>query len=148
MTRPLRSSKILTVILPEAGHVYDVRNKKYLGKTSKWQMLLIPGRSLIYGVVPEKFESLKVQLPAKVAQGETFKVTASVKPAHAPQVFRLRVTGADGKELSCYNVNFRSEKGVGTKEIFIPLNAVKGKYKVTVTHILSNLSAAQEFEVR
>ena len=138
----------MTVTLPEAGHVYDVRNKKYLGKTSKWQMLLIPGKSVICGVVPEKFDSLKVQSPAKVAPGETFKVTASVKPAHGPQVFRLTLTGTDGREIGCYSVNFRSGNGTGTREIFIPFNAAKGKYKVTVTHILSNLSSAQEFEVR
>ena len=141
-------SRKVTVKLAGSGHVYDIRNKKYLGKTAGWQMNLIPGKSHIYAVVPEKFKSLKLEIPSTAERGRSFRIKTAVTPASGAQVFRLTVTAPDGRELPRYAVNFRSENNSAERELFLPLNGAKGKYKVKVTHIISNLNCEKEIQVR
>ena len=138
----------VTVKLDESGHVYDVRNKKYLGETIRWQMNLVPGKSHIYAVVPEKFKSLEVEVPPTAERGRSFRVKTAVAPASGPQVFRLTVTAPDGREMPRYAVNFRSENNSAEKELFFPFNAAKGRYKIRVTHIISSLSCEKQIELR
>ena len=135
------------VKLPQKGHVYEVRSKRYLGLTRSFDMTLVPGWSMIYAVLPYKPNSLKVSAPGTVSRGETLKVRFVLTPSKDMQVFRMTLLDSKGKELKQFSRNLR-QSGRPSVELFIPYNFNKGTYTVKITHIATGLTGTQSFEVR
>jgi hypothetical protein len=139
---------MVTVKLPQKGHVYEVRSKRYIGHTDRFKMPLISQWSMIYAVLPEKPEALTVTLPARVACGSSFNAAVALKKAKGPQVFRLTVLSPEGKELKQFARNYRFEAPSGKVKFFMPYNFKKGKYTVKAIHIASGKTNNAVFELR
>ena len=139
---------MVTVRLPQKGHVYEVRSKRYVGHTDHFKMPLIPQWSMIYAVLPVKAETLKVTLPGAVSAGSSFKASIALSPAKGPQVFRVTLLSPEGKELAQFAKNHRFEGPSGSVDFFMPYNFKKGKYSVKATHIATGKTNSAVFEVR
>jgi hypothetical protein len=138
----------VTVKLPEKGHIFEVRSKRYIGHTDSFEMPLIPGWSMIYAVMPVKPEQLKVTLPGTVECGKSFETGITLSPAKGPQVFRVMLFSQDGREMKQFSANYRFEDGSGKVEFFIPHNFKKGKYTVKAVHTATGINGTKSLEIR
>jgi len=58
--RAARAGKLVNIALPRAGHVYDVREKKYLGQTDSLEAALQVGDAKLFALLPYTVENVSV----------------------------------------------------------------------------------------
>jgi len=63
---------------PRAAHIYDMRARRYLGKTNTVETTLPPGETALYACLPYRVQRVFVSGPGRVAAGAVLEVTAQV----------------------------------------------------------------------
>ena len=137
----------VTVKLASKGHVYDVREGKYLGYTDTFKSSVLPGWSKIYSIQQKKVNALKLTVPAAVTAGNVVKVNFSAEGAAGSQVFHLELRDPAGKEVSLVTKNYYTAPA-GSASFQIPYNAAKGIWSVEVTHVNTGLKAVKKISVK
>ena len=137
----------VTVKLALKGHVYDVREGKYLGYTDSFKSSILPAWSKIYSIQQKKVNALKLTVPAAVVSGNVVKVNFSAEGAAGSQVFHLELRDPAGKEISLVTKNYHTAPA-GSASFQIPFNAAKGLWSVEVTHVNTGLKAVKKISVK
>ena len=140
----------LRVNFAEKAHIYDMRTFEYLGETTYIETTLNAGDVKLLAILPEKLESVKCTVPAKVKRGDYFdievsSVTASGKtPKFA--VYSVEVTAPDGTRAweKCENVNTNGTAVLSRKMFY---NAQTGTWKVTAKDVATGVKTTAEFIV-
>ena len=141
----------LVLTLPKSGHVYDVRAKKYLGKTNKIAFTQ-DYHAMLFAVMPSKITGYKVTVPTPVKAADKVKVSATIQvtdgtiPDHA--ACRLIVLAPNGKICREFEQTFTVKKGMISAELPLAFNQMQGKYTVIVTDTISGIAGTALFEVK
>jgi hypothetical protein len=142
--------KPLAVRIQKPAHVYEVRDRKYLGRSDEWTDAFPEGRMKIYALLDYRVTGLEVAVPGGPhAPGETVPVACTVKADGAPDLhaLRLEVRGPDGAALPAYALTVLAPGGAATVRLPLALNQPPGRYKVGVIDVLSGAAADAEFQV-
>lgn len=129
----------ITVRLPRASYVTDVRTGKRLGRTDTVRTSLVVGDALVLGISPAE-SALTLRGPAAARLGEHPEFTAA-SSGGARRLFRCQVTAPDGSVPLAYSKNVLTESGRATYTLPSALNDAPGAYTVRVTDVMTGASA-------
>jgi len=138
----------VTVKFSRSGHIYDVREKKYLGKGDNAKLTLAPWRAKLIALLP--YRVLSVSLRLKRAEGR--KITWSARLLGGAgrwvnSVLRMTLSGPDGKEMPIYSTNAVAEEGKCAGSLRLALNDPPGEYSLKATDVVSGLSDSFKFRI-
>ena len=129
----------VTVTLPVAGFLYDVRKGAFLGEGNSFSTRLVPGDAALVSILPQKAEEVFLQAPASAQPGAPLEIVAQLKDATTPQVFRLELTDPAGKAQEIYQQVKRGEEGTVQFSFAFALNDPKGIWKITAHSVNTGL---------
>ena len=138
----------VTVKLARKGHVYDVRQGKYLGYTDTFKSALLPAWSRFYAVQSKATKAVRVSAVSALEAGQVLELAVTAEGAEGPQVFHLEVTDPAGLRQAVYAKNYRSEGPSAKIRFQLPFNAAKGKWRAEVTQVSTGLKAVHGFTVK
>lgn len=141
----------VTVTLPVKGHVYNVREKKYLGNTSTIKMRLVPAWGYLYTILKHKITGVKVNVSATVERGSVLTadfraVAESGKPGL--MTFHVELIRPDGKVAEVYRKNLTAEDGAGTYTVQTAFNDPAGRWRIRVTNVNTGLTGEKVFVLK
>jgi len=111
----------MTVVLPNAAHVYDARTGKYHGHTETFKDRFDPSSAKVYALLPYTVDGLTVRPVGRARVGRTCTVKLGLTvagPTAGLHVVRVDVYDPRGEWCSHYSRNARTEGGAG--ELTIP----------------------------
>lgn len=129
-----------SAMLPEIGHVYDVRVGEYLGETDRIDMTLTTGIARLYAVLPYRVRGVSVEAPAEASVGRTLSVGVEVEAGNAHvgnHVVHIELAREGEKAIKPYARNVVTADGAGSVDFLLPLNAPAGRWLLTVTDVIS-----------
>lgn len=138
----------VTVKLNSKGHIYDVREGKYLGFTDTFKSSILPAWSKVYSLQQKKITALKVNAPAVVKQGDIFTVGFAAVDGAGPQVFRVELIAPSGKTDPVCARNHHTLSSSGSCQVQIPFNGEKGLWTLAVKHVNTGLKKNIRIEVK
>ena len=134
------------------GHVYDLINSRYLGRTGKWEHVMPLEGVAIFGVLPFEAQAPEVTpSPVKNADGgaKLLRVKISLPEAAAGIQYPVRLTlkNPEGKELPDFARTVTVKKASAEVDILLPADAPKGKWKIMAREVFGGKSASADFEL-
>jgi len=146
-----RREEAVKIKLPQKIHVYDVRERKYLGFKDEVETTIPTYSPRILALTPYKV--LKVELWVKdyVKPGNPVPVKARV--IRSPEslndtVIRMDVYDPKGRWVEYYSGNHKAPEGVLEADIPLALNDPEGIWKVKVRDVESGTEAEATFNVK
>lgn len=134
----------------EPGHIYNVREGKYLGYGNNFKTKLERGSATLLAKLPYKVRALKVRGHQKLSLGKTgefyIEVIPGAKEKPGNHVFRVEIM-ANGKLLSHYSSNIKVGDGNATYSLPLALNDVKGNWVVKVRDVATGTTGYFKFRV-
>jgi hypothetical protein len=153
LLRDASNSYAVTVSLPEAAHTYDIRAKRYLGKTTRFSDNFDPRLlAKVYGQLPYAVKELvaAVDAPNKLG-GETVtlsgQVVAQGGEATEFHVIRCEVVAPDGARPTYWQQNLSAPAGKFSTALPLALNEQPGRWRVELTDAMSGVTTTVEFTV-
>jgi hypothetical protein len=135
--------------LPEARHLYDVRQRTYLGHSDHVQADLDYGDAAIYALLPYTVEALEVNAPPAVSAGDAVrfqvKLATSGDGDAGTHVGVVRVYRPDGSEHRHYGCRVDLPKGAGEGSIPLALNDDPGSWRIVVRDVATGVEGKATF---
>ncbi|NOZ24471.1 MAG: hypothetical protein GXP25_25620 [Planctomycetes bacterium] len=132
-------------------HLYDVRNKKYLGMTDTARIDLTRKAAAVLALMPYEIKGVDVQVsPANVKQGKSIEIRAKVIASEGTpgdHVLRMEVHDPSGALSRAYTDNVLAVKGAFSCTIRTARNEQPGRWRVVVTDVISGKKAEAAFAV-
>lgn len=129
----------VTVHLPAAMWLYDVRTGKALGQQKTFAVTVTPYEPVILAASPLPFPELRVSAPAVGARGSALNlgIASNGSPA-STHVFHVELRNPQGKRTWYYSSNeLATPDGSVMKTIPLAVNETPGQWTVHVHDILS-----------
>ncbi|MGB9677689.1 MAG: beta-galactosidase trimerization domain-containing protein, partial [Candidatus Ratteibacteria bacterium] len=145
----VRKETKVKIKIDKKAHIYDLRNKKYIGNTDNFEDVLKPGNVKVYSILPYKVVDIDGNLKAKYKQGEDFQINLKIKTdtgKTGKHILRMEIY-KDGKNKKAYNKNLVAEKGELKYIIPLSYNEEKGDYQIIVRDINSGIEKTFKFKV-
>lgn len=123
-------------------NLYDIRNKKYLGKADEFNISIYNSVPELFGLLKGKIEDLNIRAASRVRPGETVTLDFTIageKISSFNSVARVEVYNPKGEEVNYYSKNCEITNGSGRYSFCTALNDLPGIWKVRVTEVISNL---------
>ncbi len=140
-----------TVRFPARAHVYDVRRGAYLGRTDRASGRLGPGDVALYALLPYRVRGLDVRASqASARPGDEVRYAIRVRADGAApglHVFRVEVSGPDGKPRRHYGAVLCSEVGRAEGAFRLALNDPPGAWRIRVQILPEGLKGMHMFRV-
>ena len=139
----------VNVKLPVKGHLYNVREKKYLAYGDSFRMKLVPAWGYLYTVLQNRIERVEVTAPLKLKRGTMLKTgfrAVAEKGSAGPQVFHVEFLRPDGTADKVYSKNIATEDGSGEYALQTAYNDVPGKWILRVTNVNTGLTGEKSIE--
>ncbi len=129
--------------------VYDSRTGTSLGNLQNIRVTLKPFEPLIFTLLPKPAKELTVLTSEKPKRGEKITILASLDaPAPADvHVFRMEVTGPDGKVIPYYSRNVKAFKGVASTSLYLALSEPAGNYTITLRDVATGIAKQKSVPV-
>lgn len=142
----------VSVTLPEAMHVYDLRAGKYRGKVKQIDTSLRWGRASFFMALPYEIATPSVNVaPRMPVPGEPANAEIELRvPAGASErlaVF-VEVTAPDGSTPLWGRQVVLLEGGRGQVQFATPYNPIAGRWKVKATELFSGKSGEASWTLR
>ncbi len=141
----------IEVKLPSVAQVYDVRAKKYLGRTARLTLALAPSQGKVLALLPARLQRLSVATGrAEYRRGEDVQFTARLAPPalnNCGLAVRVEVYGPNGQRLPYYTQKLVSLNTTFRGTIPLSLNERRGRYRLLVKDIVAGLKAESTFDV-
>ena len=144
-------NKSQTFRFAKAGHVYDVRAEKHLGRTDSVEFTVPLAGASVWSVLPYKVESLRVDAPSSVAAGGDLVADLAVKTSGevvGTHVFHVEVMPPSGECRFHMRRNMIAPGGRAHLVFRIAANDPSGKWTLRVVDPLSGLKSERRFDVR
>ena len=143
----------VTARLGGKGHVYDVREGRYLGYTDEIRTSVLPGWTRLYSILQEKPGALSLDGPAVVRAGETAHFAFAAGNASVMKIVQRasRVSefaDPDGRTPWRFFRNVRTLEGGGSYALETAFNEKPGRWTATVVHVNTGARRTMEFEIR
>lgn len=129
-----------SAMLPEIGHLYDVRARRYLGETDRIDMTLTTGIARLYAVLPYRVRGVSVEAPAEARAGRMLSVGVKVEAGNAHvgnHVVHIELTRDGEGAIKPYARNVVTTDGAASVDFPLPLNARTGRWLLRVTDVIS-----------
>ena len=143
----------VSIQLPRAAYVCDVRERKSLGKTGRLQTRLVPGEPKVYALLPYAVGAIKVTpVAATVDAGQmaVFHVELELGGAEpaGSHCLRVEVLTPTGQPVRHYAQNVLTESPAAHVRIPLALSDTPGTWSLRATDVASGRSASVSFLVR
>jgi hypothetical protein len=137
-----------TVNLPGPYQVYDLRQRKDLGRCTSFQATVIPCRATFFALCSRPSPAAKVELSSATARrGDVVVGTAIVPGSEGLHALRLRVT-AGGQPAEWFDRNLIVGDKPVSFELPVALNDPQGTYEVRLIDLFSDRAATARLEVQ
>jgi hypothetical protein len=136
----------ITVRLPRAAYVTDVRTGKRLGRREEVRTSLVVGDALVLALSPSE-STLKLSGPATARLGEHTEFAVN-STGGARTLFRCQVYAPDGSMLPAYSKNVLAEGGRATFTLPSALNDAPGEYTLRVTEVVTGASDSAKITLK
>jgi len=146
-----KAPRPITLPFSEGTHVYDVRERKYMGPGGPIEGTLYPGRPKMYAALPYPVAGLTVGAPQVARRGEPVEVTISVTAKTdkmGPHAVRVEVSLPDGRKSEYLARTLYLPKGAGLFSFVPALNSPAGRWAVSAVEAVSGKRASAHFDVR
>jgi len=133
--------------LPRKAHVYDIREKTYLGYIDTLESCLEEGNVRLLSVLPEAVAAVNVTLPETIARGDAFELGIRIDTkADYTSVAAVNFTTPSGKYGFLYakNIQIAGDAVIPYK---FPLNAELGNWTITVKDVASGITVTKTMTV-
>ncbi|MGC9317241.1 MAG: beta-galactosidase [Armatimonadota bacterium] len=127
-----------TVTLPAARHIYDLRNRRYLGYSDSFETTIIPMRATFLALLPEAAPPAELTVePESVGRGSLATAKLSVPDAEGLHGFKITASAGD-RELDWLEQVVVT--GADPVEIAVPVahNDPVGEYTITARELFSS----------
>jgi hypothetical protein len=142
------------ILFGQKGHVYDVREKKYLGEISGDRQVkasILPAKAKIYAVLPYRVDGIEATPGKKnYRAGEVIQVSVKVKTSGGQagnHAVYAEVAGPDKKARDYYSKKVILQKGEGTIDIPTAFNDSPGPWSVVVRDVATGISRTVDIVV-
>ncbi len=146
---PRKSPESIRVQLERTAAVYDVRRQQYLGSAPSFDFTIEPAVPALFALVEKPIGGITVSAPSESRLGEEIQVNLQV---HGSEALRstatMTVTNPNGVVVTYYGGNFDIVANQGQMRFRTALNDAPGRWKVTITEVISGKKAVAEIEVR
>ncbi len=139
----------LRVAFDKPGVLYDVRQRRYLGTGSAFEIEVEPAVPRLLALVEHRISGLALQAAPQARLGEM--VTVQFRLPSAPQlnsVAVIKVTSPTGGEMRYYGGNQEITKGAGSISFRTARNDPAGTWHVSITDTISGETANAEITIR
>jgi Beta-galactosidase/Beta-galactosidase trimerisation domain len=130
------------------GALYDVREKRFLGFGSSFEIEIEPAVPRLFALVENRMSRLELEGSSRARLGEAvslqFRITSL---PHLRSVAKVTVTDPRGREIRYYGGNQEITGGAGSISFRTALNDSAGTWRVTVTEALSGEKAHAEITI-
>jgi len=136
--------------LKEKKHIYDVREKKYLGYADEIKTEVEAGQAKLFSLLPYTVSEMKLAAPELLKRGEKLEYEVQLETRGGTagnHVLRIEVIAPNGKEVACLGENIISEKGHYRGGVPIAFNDAPGEWRMRVRDVVSGVKAEQKFRV-
>lgn len=138
------------VRLPKRLHIYDIRERRYLGFLDVLETTVPAYEPRLLALTPYRVTGVKLYVKPSVEPGEQVPVRASL--AREPEsfndtVFRVEVYDPEGRLVEYYSANHKAVGGVLETEIPLALNDPEGLWRVKVRDVESRVEGEAFFKV-
>ena len=146
----LDKSQKVCVSLPYQAHIYDVREKKYLGFVQEPFSYFNSPDYKIFALLPYEVEGINLSLKPVYKQGESLKYRVKINGNGklGDHTLRIEVYGPDNKLSEAYTKNVIAEAGKYESIIPLALNEKEGEWKIKVIDVISGKIVEKKFVVR
>ena len=130
-------------------HVYDVRDRRYLGKSDHLALPAGRSRVALYALLPEAVTELKVKAPSTAARGAEvqYRVAVNQSARSFRHVFAVRVYGPDGTLWHMYGTNLNAPKGTAKGSFRLGWDDPRGEWRLVVSDAATGVAAGAQFTV-
>lgn len=145
-TGPARS---VTGTLDCVGHVYDVREGKYLGEGASFACTLPRGGAMLIAVLPYKVDAVEAKPPTGAKLGEEVTIPFSIKATAelGRHVLRVRAFDPNGRERSEYASNVEAPAGKGIYRLPLALSDSVGAWTVVARDVASGVEQSLKLDI-
>ncbi len=135
------------VTLQGNRHVYDLRNRRFIGSVKTFPVTVLKNRASFYVLYPKEVPEAELKIPSTVRRGDVVKASVSVPGGEGLHAFRIKVEN-EGKHLEWYDGVFLAGKSPADVELPVAYNDPPGKYDVTVTDLFTDKGVTRTFTAR
>ena len=136
--------------LGRKAHVYDVRRGLYRGYRREIEETVYPARAELYALLPYEVLGLETEMAYRPGESRLdlrARLTTVSGERPGRHVFRLEVTGPDGRPRRAHDENCLAERGELQRSVFLGHNASPGMWQVKVKDVASGTSRIMPFAV-
>ncbi|MDD3949122.1 MAG: hypothetical protein PHT43_06630, partial [Anaerolineaceae bacterium] len=139
------------ITLPEKGHLYDLREGRYLGHTDKCQILLTEKfPAAVFGCYPYEVTGLQVDSPRSLKAGADLCLELAVQSSEGspgPHLMHLALTDPAGNSRFHLKRNLVAENGKANLRMRMAFNDSKGQWQLLVKDVMTGMTATRKFSV-
>jgi hypothetical protein len=142
-------------VFAKKGHVYDVRNRRYLGETDRVRVKAPLHEAAVFAVLPWKPAQVKIDAPDSVNCGDGFTAALKLVAPDAPRlgncpafVLHAEFIPPSGKIPFHFKRNLMTKNSKVDLTFPIAFNDEKGEWKMCVSEPLTGTEAEHVFNVR
>ncbi len=132
----------INLLVDQTVHLYDIRNKKYLGEGNQFRISLKASVPELFALVYGKIDDIKAEAPSSKKPGEkvelNFELTGT-GVSDLKSVVRVDVFNPDGKIMNYYSKNCDITNGSGSFSFNLALNEQLGTWKIRLTEVISGI---------
>lgn len=110
----------VTVKLPVSGYIYDVRNRRFIGKGDTFQTRVVNALAQVYAILEKPADTMSLKLVGTAVPGKP--LTVSMASGSGPQVFRFELVRPDGISVPWYAANVIATNGRATHTFQLAFN--------------------------
>jgi len=144
----------IKILFKKKGHLYDVREKKYIGEISgnkQIEATIFPAKAKIYAILPYRVNGIEAT-PGKKSYkaGEVIQVSVKVKTSGGQagnHVAYAEVVGPDKKARDYYSQKVIIQKGEGEIDIPTAFNDPTGIWSIIVRDVATGISKTVEIRI-
>jgi hypothetical protein len=133
--------------LQEPRHVYDLRERRYLGELDRFELDLKPGRAYFLALLPKPAPDVVLSAPREAERGEAVKVQVAVPGSKGLHAVKLKAYLPEGGEAGWFERIAVVGDEPETLLLPIALNDPVGTWKVQAVDLYSGKTSEIEMEV-
>lgn len=128
--------------LPGRWHIYDVRQKRYLGASVSVQDTIRTAEPKLYALLAEPVRHVRILGPRTARRGETPRWRILLQAGRGfDSVVRFRVYRPDGTLAREYSENLETRGGAAEAGFHVAVNDPPGRWRVTATEAATGARA-------